>query len=230
MYHNLKKLHGYKIATSDGHIGHVKDFYFNDYTWAIRYLVVDTGSWLSGRLVLISPHSFGYIDEDKKTLTVNLSKKQIEHSPSIDTHKPVSRQYETEYYSYYGYPTYWSGGGLWGMGGYPMLLPATEVFDGRMDFVHRDDPNLRSAAAVTGYKIEAVDGTLGHITDFKVDDRSWAIPELVVEAGHWYSGKEVLISPWKVERISYAESKVFVSLTKEDIRKTSEHAVVQAGA
>lgn len=228
MHHNLKKLHGFKIAASDGQIGHVKDFYFDDYTWAIRYLVVDTGSWLTGRLVLIAPHAFGYIDEDQKILTLKLSKNQIEHSPSIDAHKPVSRQYETEYYTYYGYPNYWNGGALWGMGGYPMLLPATEVFDGRKDFVHPNDPNLRSAAAVTGYHIETVDGTLGHVTDFKVDDRSWAIRDLVVEAGHWYSGKEVLISPWKVERISYPESKVFVMLTKEDIRQTAEHDVVLA--
>ncbi len=229
MHHDLKKLHGYKIAASDGTIGHVKDFYFDDYTWAIRYLVVDTGNWLSGRLVLISPHAFGYIDEENKELSVKLSKNQIEQSPSIDEHKPVSRQYETEYYSYYGYPTYWSGGGLWGMGGYPMILPATEVFDGRMDYMHPNDPNLRSAAAVTGYHIEAVDGPLGRVTDFRVDDRSWDIRELVVEAGHWYSGKEVLLSPLKVARISYEQEKVYVKLSKDDIRKTAEHDVVLAG-
>jgi hypothetical protein len=229
MHHNLKKLRGYKIAASDGPIGSVKDFYFDDLSWAIRYLVVDTGSWLTGQLVLISPYSFGYIDEENKTLTLKLTKHQIEHSPSIDAHKPVSRQYENEYYSYYGYPTYWSGGGLWGMGGYPVIMPAAEVFNGRMDYTHRNDPDLRSAITVIGYDIEALDGTLGHITDFKVDDRSWDIRELMVDAGSWYSGKEVMISPTKVDRISYAETKVYVSLTKEDIRHTAAHDIVHAG-
>ena len=141
-----------------------------------------------------------------------------------------SRQFESEYYSYYGYPTYWNGGGLWGMGGYPGMLPVETVFDGRMDFVHPGDPDLRSAAAVIGYGIEAMDGAIGHVKDFRVDDRNWAIQELMVEAGHWYSGKEVLISPWTVDRVSYGESKVFVRLSKDDIRHTLAHDIVQAGA
>ncbi len=229
MLHNLKTLHGYKLAATDGDIGHIKDFYFDDYSWAVRYLVVDTGSWLTGRLVLIAPYAFGFLDTANRTLSVKLTKSQIEHAPSIDAHKPVSRQYEQDYYSYYGWPGYWSGGGLWGMGGYPVLLPVANAFDARMDYVHREDPNLRSAVAVTGYHIETSDGDAGHVTDFKVDDRSWSVRDLVVEAGHWYAGKEVLIPSAKVDRISYPESKVFVSLSKEDIRHTSDHHVVLAG-
>ena len=229
MIHNLKALHGYKLAATGGDIGHVKDFYFDDYSWAVRYLVVDTGSWLTGRLVLIAPYAFGYLDTENRTLSVKLTKSQIEHAPSIDAHKPVSRQYEQDYYSYYGWPGYWSGGGLWGMGGYPVLLPVANAFDARMDYVHREDPNLRSAVAVTGYHIETSDGDAGHVTDFRIDDRSWSVRDLVVEAGHWYAGKEVLIPTGKVDRISYPESKVHVSLSKEDIRHTSDHHVVMTG-
>jgi hypothetical protein len=229
MIHNLKALHGYKLAATDGDIGHVKDFYFDDYSWAVRYLVVDTGSWLTGRLVLIAPYAFGYLDTENRTLSVKLTRSQIEHAPSIDAHRPVSRQYEQDYYSYYGWPGYWSGGGLWGMGGYPVLLPVANAFDARMDYVHREDPNLRSAVAVTGYHIETSDGDAGHVTDFRIDDRSWSVRDLVVEAGHWYAGKEVLIPTGKVDRISYPESKVHVSLSKEDIRHTSDHHVVMTG-
>src|SRR5471032_2362823 len=116
MLQNTAELYGFKLTASDGEIGHVKDFYFDDKTWVIRYLVADTGSWLSGRLVLISPHAFGTLDENKKTLHVALRKKQIENSPSPESHKPVSRQYEIEYFRYYGWPTYWEGGAMWGMG------------------------------------------------------------------------------------------------------------------
>ena len=230
MNHNLKKLHGYTLAASDGDIGYVKDFLFDDHSWGVRYLVVDTGSWLTGQLVLISPHAVGSIDDDEKSITVRLSKNQIEMSPSIDSAKPVTRQFETDYYTYYGYPPYWSGGGLWGMVGTPALVPVPEQFEDRMDFVHPNDSDLRSAKAVTDFHIEALDGPLGHVADFMVDDRSWAINEIIVEAGHWYSGKEVLISPQEVDRINYEESKVFVRVSKEDIRKTSEHGVVHAGA
>lgn len=231
MLHNIKKLYGNKLAARDGHIGHVQDFYFDDKTWVIRYLVADTGSWLTGRRVLLSPHAFGNMDREEKTLHVKLHKKQIEDSPSIESHQPVSRQYEVEYYRYYGWPAYWDGGAMWGFGGYPVVLPPSreEPEADQPRHHHRDDKHLQSTHAVTGYHIETADGTIGHVSGFLVDEKSWAIRELVVEAGHWYSGKEILISPSKVERISYEESKVFVKLTKADIERTAENDVAKAG-
>ncbi len=121
MLRSIKQLYGDKLGASDGEIGHVKDFYFDDENWAVRYVVADTGSWLPGRLVLISPHAFGNLDQAGNILRVNLTRKQIEGSPSIESHKPVSRQYEEEYYRYYGWPYYWQGDALWGMGGFPIL-------------------------------------------------------------------------------------------------------------
>ena len=100
MLRSINQLYGDKLGASDGEIGQVKDFYFDDQNWAIRYLVADTGSWLPGRQVLISPHAFGSLYQAGKLLLVNLTRKQIEDSPSIESHKPVSRQYEEEYYRY----------------------------------------------------------------------------------------------------------------------------------
>ncbi len=231
MLQNIKELYGNKLAASDGDIGHVKDFYFDDKTWVIRYLVADTGSWLTGRLVLLSPHAFGRIDQDGKILLVNLTRKQIENSPSIESHRPVSRQYEEEYYLYYGWPAYWQGGGMWGMGSYPVIMPPLPPKNLRHHgHNQRDDIHLRSTTAVTGYYIQATDGAIGSVSGFLVDDRSWAIRELVVETGHWYSGKEILISPSKIERISYEDSKVFVNLTKADIQRTAENDIAKTGA
>jgi len=230
MLQNLKELYGNKLAALDGDIGHVKDFYFDDENWVIRYLVADTGSWLTGRLVLLSPHAFGKLNQSEKTLQktlqIKLRKMQIENSPSIDLHKPVSRQYETKYYSYYDLPAYWNGDAIWGPINYPVVLPPTEKeMEIYKKYHHRDDKHLRSTQAVTGYNIQSVDGKIGHVSSFLVDDRSWEIRELVIETGHWYSGKEILISPSKVKRISYKEAKVFVSLTKADIQQTAENDI-----
>jgi len=226
---NTQELIGNKITAVDGDIGHVRDFYFDDHIWVIRYAIADTGPWLTGRLVLLSPHAFARLDHQEKALHVNLSKMRIQDSPAIESHKPVSRQYEADYYRYYGWPAYWDGGAMWGLGGYPAILPhSKEEVEAVQKYHHRDDKHLRSVREVTGYHIEAADGPVGHVTGFLVDDRSWAIRELVVEAGHWYSGKEIRIPTGKVERISYEEAKVYLSLTIADIKKTAEHELANA--
>jgi len=231
MLRSIKELYGKALGTAEGEIGHVKDFYFNDQHWVVRYVIADTGSWLSGRLVLISPHAFGDFHQDADSLLVNLSRKQIENSPAIDSHKPVSRQYEEEYHRYYGWPFYWDGSGMWGMGGAPSyyLMPSEqEIGDNHAH--DRDDPHLRSTHALNGYHIQTSDGAIGRVTDFMMDDKSWAIRHLVVETGHWFSGKEIAISPKQIDRISYEESKVFVKVTKEAILESPEYHAPPLGA
>lgn len=230
MLQNIKTLHGKKLAASDGDIGHVSDFYFDDTSWAIRYLVANTGNWLTGRLVLISPHSLGHPATDADTLPVHLTRAQIENSPPIETDKPVSRQYELAYYHYYGWPTYWDGGGAWGLGNAPALLPFSPAERAAMVESHaQDDPHLRSVQAVTGYSIQASDGELGTARGFMVDDQTWIIGELVAETGHWYAGKEILIPTRRITHISYEESKIFVNLTKADLQSTGENEVATGG-
>jgi len=225
---NLKDLYGNELAGLDGEIGHVEDFYFDDNIWVIRYAIADTASWLSDRLVMLSPHAFGKLDQVEKALRINLRKAQIQESPSIDLHKRVTRQDEVEYYRHYGWPAYWAGDAMWGMGAYPVLVPTVKG-DGETQrvYYHRDDEHLRSTREVTGYPIEATDGKIGRVAGFLVDDRSWAIREVVVEAGHWYSGKEIRIPVSKIERISYKETKVFVNLSKADIDRTAKDGVAK---
>jgi hypothetical protein len=229
MLQNTKELYGHKLAAVDGEIGHVKDFYFDDKIWVIRYLVADTGSWLTGRLVLLSPHAFGAWDKFGQILHLKLPMKQIENSPSIESHKPVSRQYEIEYYRYYGWPVYWNGGAIWGLGGLPVVLPPSKDEMEAHLHHHPDDKHLQSTQAVTGYHVQAENETIGHVSGFLVDDRTWAIHKLVVETGHWYSGQEILISTNLVERISCEDSKVFVNITIAELQSASDRPLVNAG-
>ena len=106
MLNKAKTLKGYKLNSRDGEIGEVKEFYFDDRHWAIRYLVANTGSWLTGRQVLISPYALLAVNKEEQNIAVHLTKKQIEDSPALDSDKPISRQFEQDYYGYYGWPMY----------------------------------------------------------------------------------------------------------------------------
>jgi hypothetical protein len=231
MLQSINQLYRDKIGASDGEIGHLIDFYFDDQNWAVRYAVADTGTWLPGRQVLLSPHAFGRVHQAGKILIANLTRKQIQDSPSIDTHKPISRQYEEEYYRYYGWPYYWQGEGLWGMSGFPILeLPPKTAAAAKGHEPRRVDGHLRSTRAVNGYHLKGTDDTVGHVCDFLMDAQSWAITELVIKTGHRFSGKEITLSTAGINRISYEDSTVFVNLTREAIEDGPQHQLALAGA
>jgi hypothetical protein len=224
MLQRITQLYDDTIGALDGDVGHVEDMYFDDRSWAVRYLVTDTGSWLAGRKVLISPHAFRGLDHHGKRMVVQLTRKQIEECPPVEDHKPVSRQYEERYHLHYGFPFYWEGDGLWGMSGYPVSsLPAQDLAEripaASPDLTAADDPHLRSTQAVNGYQIMASDGTIGHVCDFIMDDQAWAIRQLVVKIGGWLSGTKVVIDTAIVESISYTQSLIHARATREDIRR-----------
>jgi uncharacterized protein YrrD len=213
---SLRQLYGKKLGASDGDIGHVRDFYFNDQQWAIRYVVADTGSWLSGRLVLISPDAFGNLHQNGDSLFVNLTRQQIENSPAIESHKPVSLQYQA----------YWDGVETWSERGFPEAPPPPRLMPSKQT---SDDLHLQSTQALSGYPIQTSEEAIGHVIDFIIDDKSRAICHLVVETGHWYSRKEIVISPKHIDRISYEESKVFVNVSKEAILEAPQYHVCPLG-
>jgi hypothetical protein len=227
MMRNIKDFCGKELAALDGSIGHVNDFYFDDMTWVIRYLVAETGAWMDGRRVLISPHAFGRLVRRGEILSVNLTRKQIKNGPSFDSHLPVSRQYEEQYYHYYGWPAYWNGSGMWGIGDLPLAVQDSAHHHGHQQ---REDIHLRSTNVINGYRIEATDGAIGSVCDFVMDDESWVIREMTIETGHWYSGKKIFISPAMIKQISYEDSKVFVNLTKADIQQTTENQLAEVAS
>ena len=236
MLHELKKMESFTIGATDGTIGSVKDFYFDDESWVIRYLVVETGDWLKSRKVLITPFALLQPDWERNTLPAIISLAKVKNSPDIDTDKPVSRQHEMQYLGYYGYPYYWDGlGMLPGTMAPDMYLPteantakeraamkkASVAYHKKEKAAHRDDdPHLRSCEAVTGYHIHAIDGEIGHVHGYLIDDRSWAIRYVIVNTSNWWVGHKVLISPEWFQDIDWAEERVSVDLHRQSV----EHA------
>jgi sporulation protein YlmC with PRC-barrel domain len=221
MLNKAKTLKGYKLVSRDGEIGAVKEFYFDDHHWTIRYLVADTGNWLLGRQVLISPYALVAMNKEEQHITVDLTKKQIEDSPSLNSDKPVSRQFEETYYGYYGWPMYWGGPYMWGS--YPYIVRDREKWRESNQGGKAWDHHLRSTDEVSGYHIQAADGEIGHVEDFIIDDETWAIRYLIIDTRNWWPGKMVLISPKWIERVKWIESKVFVNLPRVTIKQSPEY-------
>jgi PRC-barrel domain len=248
MLRSANGLEGFTIGATDGTIGQVDDLYFDDQSWTVRYLVVDTGGWLAGRKVLVSPISIRHTDWANETVHVSLTKSQIETGPGIETDQPVSRQHEMEYYRYYGYPYYWEGPYRWGAESWPSgVLAGTPAEAERGPGVPpgvtpgtpaqaahetpwwtqetraEGDPHLHSTSEVGEYYIHATDGDIGHVEDFLVDDQAWAIRYLIADTANWWPGKRVLISPEWISRVDWREAKVFVDMTRGQIKNSPEY-------
>jgi hypothetical protein len=221
MLSKVRTLKGYKLDSLDGEIGEVEQFYFDDRYWTIRYLVANTGNWLSGRQVLISPYALVAAMKEEQHIAIDLTKKQIEDSPSLSSDLPVSRQFEEAYYRYHQWPMYWVGPSLWGSN--PHLERERAKWNTSTPGDNAWDHHLRSTDAVDGYAIQALDGEIGHVEDFVIDDETWAIRYLVVATRNWWPGKKVLVAPQWIERVSWTESKVFVRLSREAVKESPEY-------
>ena len=222
MLRQAKEFRSYKLRARDGDIGNAREFYFDDRYWTVRYLVADTGGWLTDRQVLISPYALSPANDAERVLPVDLTKKQIEEGPSLDSDQPVSRQYEMQYYSYYGWPYY--GYGMYPWGATPNIVRDPETREATARREEAWDPNLRSTSDVTGHHIQALDKEIGHVEDFIIDDETWSIRYLVVDTKNWWAGKHVLVSPQWIKRVSWAELKVFINLSSEAIERSPEYA------
>jgi len=226
MLRKASAINGYAIATSDGRLGTVNDFLFEDSSWLVRWLVVDTGKWLSGRKVLLPPSVLGQLDPSGREFAVSFTMQQVKNSPDIDTERPVSRQIETNIYDYYGWHPYWGAGRFMGGYGYGQgAMPVSPVPDAKLleeDIAaaqrNNDDPHLRSIEAVTGYHIHASDGEIGHVEDFLLEEADWSIQYLVVDTQNWWPGKRVLISPRSAKEIDWTDRLVNLKVDRQGVK------------
>jgi len=248
MIRSLDDIRGYSIFATDGEIGHVDDFFFDDATWTVRYLVVDTGPWILGRKVLIAPEALGKPDWVGRVLPVDLTKAQVKNSPEIDLDKPVSRQKQEVLNRYYSWnfdwlstqtPTGYGGaaplppGPISGVGA-PIKAPtsagaapgqrgtATEETEVRAAEATADS-HLRSLDEVIDYDIQALDGKIGHVEDLLAEDDSWLIRYLLVNTRDWLPGRDVIVSPAWIDHIRWASASVVVDLARKQIEESPEY-------
>jgi hypothetical protein len=223
MLRSIRELKNYVLEATDGEIGRCKDFLFDDELWIIRYMVADTRKWLPGSKVLISPQSLDEPDWLWKRFPVHLNQKQIKGSPPLETDAPVSRQYERRWAEYYELPQYWLGFGELGAIYNPMV-PSAEEQDEQSEKNNKlTEGQLRSAREVAGYHIQAIDGEIGHVDDFFVDDQVWTVNYIVVDTRNWLPGRKVLVSPQWADTASWSQRKVFFDLIKEKIENSPEY-------
>lgn len=226
----MHDLNGDAIVAQDGEIGSVKDVYFDDERWAVRYLVVDTGKWLPGKEVLVSPTSITSADAGAGKIRVNLTREQVKQAPSSAERPPVSRLFEEAHARYYGYPYYWYGPYLWGPVMVPGASPGIERPPLEREDIERvqqasrraEQSHLRSGDELVGYHISAADGEIGHVEDFIVDDKSWEVTDMVVDTRNWLPGRKVRIPPGAIEHVDWGSKQVQVALTREQIAQAPD--------
>jgi uncharacterized protein YrrD len=202
-------LTGSAVIATDGEMGSVRNFLFDDLSWTVRYLVVDVGNWLTRQAVVIAITAVEHPDWVKKTFHIGLTKEQVRHSPDVDTEKPVSRQQEIAMQEYFGWPIYWADS---------ELGPISSIPSGRKYPVHTsEDPHLRSAWDLAGYEVWATDGEIGQVEGFVMDDASWHLAYLVVKAGGWLLSRSVLVPTLWVNSVSWADHRVNLHHTQKRI-------------
>jgi hypothetical protein len=224
MLRSIDSLVGYTISAKDGELGKVNEFFFDDFTWSIRYLVVETGTWLSDRKVLVPHAALGIPDWESRIFRVNLTVEQVRNSPDIETEKTVSRQHEGELLKYYALPAYWEDGFYavpFGMVPFAPVIDTVTAKEEEAEARKRhDDPHLRSTKKVKGYRIHALDGEIGHVEDYIVNDEKWDIYFLMVDTHNWLPGRKVLVAPYWIDRIDWDESAVYINLSKDSIKNS----------
>lgn len=224
MLRSIESLQGYTIQGLDGQVGKADDFFFDDFSWVIRYLVVDTGKWLPGRRVLLSPFALGAADYVTGLLPVNLTKEQVEESPPISEDEPVSRQQEQALAEHFDWPAYWD----FPLAGASIGTEAARDMEEDRAKSHKaetlteapGDPHLRSVREVCGYSVAANDGDIGHVEDLIVDEEDWVIRYVVVDTRNWLPGRKVLVAPTWFDEVRWDESSVHVALARETIKNS----------
>jgi len=224
---NSKQLTSSHIKANDGELGKVKDVYFDDQHWTVRFLVVDTNRWLPlSQKVLLSPISVLKFDLENAELKVSMSKEMIEDCPKVEEEETVSREFEMKYFDYFGYGYYWAGADPWGDYNHPSALSNRDMqvnIDDNLNDVEKTN-HLRSSHEVQDYDVTATNGDKGHVHDFIWDTDDWSLKYVVIDTHNWLpGGKKVVVAIEHIDSISYEKSAVFCSLSIAQIKACPEY-------
>ena len=217
-FRRVRDISALTLYASDGQIGSVVELYFDDQNWKVRYLIINTGGWLSGRNVLIAPIAVAGIDDADASMRINLRKDQIEQAPPIEKAKTVSRRYEEAYYKHFRWAPYWQPVAT--VLGNPILHPETPAMNVDEPVLPEspEKSHLRSSEEVTGYGIHAQDGEIGHIEDLVIDQEDWIVRYAEVDTRNWLPGKKVLVPTGRIQQIDWQSQSVAMSLTRHAIQ------------
>jgi hypothetical protein len=225
-----------KIKSVDLAFGDIRDLYFDDVSWMLRYFVVDVGTWLEGRHVLISPESLTEYREDENAFACKLTRQQIHDSPLFDSQKTVSRQQEESLSKHYGWTPYWvtpmAAFPLPGLYTYPIVGAASDRWnqqnkmaptvakevEARQDMDREQEAHLRSFQEIKSYGLQATDGDIGELDDLLLDTASWRVTHIIVDTRKWWPGGQVVIDRALVTDISWGDAKIVVAMSREDVK------------
>ena len=211
------------MKATDGEIGEVKEFYFDDETWSVRYLIIETGNWFSNKKVFIVPQALLIPDWENKNFPINLTKAQIKSSPDIDTDLPISLRQEIEMYSHYAWERYSSSGFYAGdsasvMNPRPVIDEEIITENSSADSPADYDPHLCSTERISGYHIHAINGDIGHLKDFIIDSETWKMTDLIIDTHNWIGGHKVLVPVRHVQEIQWENFKIIIDISKEYLK------------
>ncbi|HYO97496.1 MAG TPA: PRC-barrel domain-containing protein [Polyangiaceae bacterium] len=236
MRKNATELRGHTLRAVDGDLGLVDDLLFDEQKWVIRHFVVDTGNWLAGRKVLISPIAFGEVQWQQRVFKVMLTRGHVQASPELRLDGPLTRREEAVLFDYYGYLPYWSGLALWGLGIYPAaagpVLGSAELaaredlaalgfdLESGVPSQRSPDPQLRSVCAMVGSSVHCSDGELGHVVDLVLDCDTFEVDSMVVQVAGRSSS--LLVAPHRVTSVTWDERRIEVALPRAAIQREAE--------
>jgi sporulation protein YlmC with PRC-barrel domain len=247
MLRSLESIRGHSISATDGEVGSVSDFVLDGGTWKVRYLVVNTGSWLSERLVLLPPDVTIASDWNRNRVDVALTREQVKNSPGIEGHETASQKAEAESSGHHGWSHVFSvrGGAAPAarpvppFGAMPSRVLESEVPSaGRTSLEDvprtdsgtlpdekatdkrdepRDEDALYSYRELTKYEASAEDGVVGKVVDVVVDDRAWDARYLVIVTGGWLRGRTVVVAPQWVRFVNWRGKDIRLDVTRGEV-------------
>ncbi|QRR00830.1 PRC-barrel domain-containing protein [Dyadobacter sandarakinus] len=201
MERSFKSLTHYGLGAIDGEIGKICDVYVDGATWHICYWIVDTGTLLDQRKVMIAAHSVLGIECRNKTFETSLSRNQIKDSPVIDTNKAESNQQEiiSDHFRNYWFLPIKHG-----------VLLDKEANRGISNI------NLRSLEVLLSCKIYGTDSYLGRVIDYILDTKYWKIDYLIIEIGGLFRSQKVLIPIKLINTINWTVLVININMAKKE--------------
>jgi hypothetical protein len=217
MYCCVRRVEDFAVRSSEGKIvGKVSDFLFDDLSWIIRYLVIDTSKTLGRQQVVVLTLSIAHIDWENRVIPVNLTTHNVKESPEIPAGTPIPRQIEQKIYQYYGRTPYWGAGTS--LGAQAIADIVNNQKGGLVDKLTKNvfDSHLRSIQALSMFKMASSTGEIGRIVDFLTESNIWFIRYLVIERS---DRSHVLFSPQWIQEVNWPDEMMVTELNRGLIEK-----------